>query len=96
VEVNINFGEPGVDGAHRFPRIVAHQLPLARDQTGRKPKVLPAPGARLEDDSKIHFCDSRPGDRPDPLQPLQSAGPRLARLSAERLNLVRECLKPPQ
>jgi hypothetical protein len=28
VEVNINFGEPGVGGAHRFPHIVVHQPQL--------------------------------------------------------------------
>jgi hypothetical protein len=85
-EVNINFGEPGEGGAHRFPRIVVHQpqLPTCQQQS----ETLAVLIGRLDhiSDSDGTKCDSRPGDRPDPLQPLRSGLSLFGELSAERLN----------
>ena len=70
VEVNINFGEPGVDGAHRFPHSVAHKPQGITDVIQQQSETLAVLIGRLDhiSDSDGTKCDSNLGNRSDPLQ----------------------------
>lgn len=68
VEVNINFGEPGEGGAHRFPHSVAHepQLPTCQQQSATLALLIGRLGYISDSDGTK--CDSSLGNCPDPLQ----------------------------
>jgi len=86
VKVSINFGEPGVGGAHRFPRTVAHQPRKCDTEPEENLKFCRPLELAWGDDSNGTKCDSRPGDRPDPLQSLRFVRQGSDRLSAEKPN----------
>jgi hypothetical protein len=87
-EVNTNFGEPGVDGAHRFPHSVAHKLQLPTCQQQSETSAVLISRLALIRDSNVSFCDSSLGNWPDPLQRKRSSQQLSRGLSAERLNPI--------